>query len=66
MSYTSTLAPSLTLPVFLDNELYKQFIKTHLKAHVPAQVEPEQDLKSFEQFFRAWFSDLYNSNLYMK
>ena len=57
-------APSFaaTAP-FLDNKLFKQFMKVYLEAQVPGRTEV--DPKPCKQPFKARFPDLYYGNLHM-
>ena len=65
MSCTSTpaLATASIVAPFLDNKLFKQFMKTYLEAQVPGQtkVDPEP----CKQPFKARFLDFYYVNLHI-
>ena len=61
MLRTFTLAPAIvsTIALSSDNKLFKQFIKTYLKAWVSGRIALKLDPKPHKQYFKACFPDFY-------
>ena len=62
---TPTLATAPVVALYLDNKLFKHFMKAYLKTQVLAQTALEINPKPGKQIFKARFPDLYYRNLYI-
>ena len=63
LAVSHILTSALHIALFLDNKLFKQFIKLYLEAQVSGQIKA--DSKPRKQPFKTQFSDLYYGNLQM-